>query len=137
MALGWAMVSTGRHAETFAAKHGAQVAYASLEALLEDSRVDVVLSASPNFLHVPHTQMAAQRGKHVLVEKPIAVQVDEAGAMVRTCHARGVKLGAGFHLQHHPGHQEARRLGDHGHGGPLRRCAQLPAASGRGGGGDA
>jgi 1,5-anhydro-D-fructose reductase (1,5-anhydro-D-mannitol-forming) len=80
MALGWAIVSTGRHAETlvapaiglatdtrliavysrdqaradaFAAKHGAQVAYASLEALLEDSRVDVVFIASPNFLHAP------------------------------------------------------------------------------------
>jgi 1,5-anhydro-D-fructose reductase (1,5-anhydro-D-mannitol-forming) len=137
MALGWAIVSTGRHADTlvapaiglatethliavysreqaradaFAAKHGAQVAYASLEALLEDSRVDVVFIASPNFLHAPYTQMAAQRGKHVLVEKPMAVHGDEAIAMVRTCHAHGVKLGVGFHLRHHPGYQEARRL---------------------------
>jgi 1,5-anhydro-D-fructose reductase (1,5-anhydro-D-mannitol-forming) len=137
MAVGWALVSTGRHADTFlapaigsaedthlvavysreqehaeafAAKHGAQVAYTSLETLLADSRVDVVCIASPNFLHAPHTMLAARAGKHVLVEKPMAVSVEEAVAMVQTCQAHGMKLGVGFHLRHHPGHQEARRL---------------------------
>jgi 1,5-anhydro-D-fructose reductase (1,5-anhydro-D-mannitol-forming) len=137
MAMGWALVSPGRHADTFvapaiggaegtqlvavcsrdqeraeafAAKHGAQVAYTSLETLLADSRVDVVCIASPNFLHAPYTTLAAHAGKHVLVEKPMAVNVDEAVEMVQTCQAHGVKLGVGFHLRHHPGHQEARRL---------------------------
>jgi 1,5-anhydro-D-fructose reductase (1,5-anhydro-D-mannitol-forming) len=137
MVMGWALVSPGKHAdslvapaiglaadthlvavysreqeraEAFAAKHGAQAAYSSLEAVLEDSRVDVVFIASPNFLHAPYTQMAARQGKHVLVEKPMAIRVDEAVEMVRTCRAHGVKLGVGFHLRHHPGHQEARRL---------------------------
>jgi 1,5-anhydro-D-fructose reductase (1,5-anhydro-D-mannitol-forming) len=137
MAIGWALVSTGRHADTclapaiglaeethlvavysrehqhaeaFAAKHGAQVAYTSLEALLADSRVDVVCIASPNFLHAPYTTLAARAGKHVLVEKPMAVSVAEAWDMVQTCQAHGVKLSVGFHLRHHPGHQEARRL---------------------------
>jgi 1,5-anhydro-D-fructose reductase (1,5-anhydro-D-mannitol-forming) len=97
-------------AEAFAGKHGAQVAYTSLEALMADSRVDVVFIASPNFLHAPYTKMAAQAGKHVLVEKPMAVCVDEAMDMVRTCRSHSVKLGIGFHLRHHPAHQEARRL---------------------------
>ena len=137
MAMGLALVSPGRHADTFvapaiggaagtqlvavcsrdheradafAAKHGAQVAYTSLEALLADARVEVVCIASPNFLHAPYTMLAAQAGKHVLVEKPMAVNVEEAVAMVRTCQAHGVKLGVGFHLRHHPGHQAARRL---------------------------
>ena len=137
MAVGWALVSTGRHADTFlapaiglaqethlvavysreqeqadafAAKHGAQVAYTSLETLLADARVEVVCIASPNFLHAPYTTLAARAGKHVFVEKPMAVSVDEAVDMVRTCQAHGVKLGVGFHLRHHPGHQEARRL---------------------------
>jgi 1,5-anhydro-D-fructose reductase (1,5-anhydro-D-mannitol-forming) len=137
MAIGWALVSPGKHAnslvapaisraedtqlvavcsrdqaraEAFAAKHGAQVAYTSLEALVADTRVDVVFIAAPNFLHAPYTTIAAQAGKHVLVEKPMAVRVDEAVEMVRTCRAHGVKLGVGFHLRHHPGHQEARRL---------------------------
>jgi predicted dehydrogenase len=137
MAIGWALVSTGRHADTylapaiglaedthlvavysreqqhaeaFAAKHGAQVAYTSLEALLADSRVDVACIASPNFLHAPYTTLAARAGKHVLVEKPMAVCVEEALDMVQTCQPQGVKLGVGFHLRYHPGHQEARRL---------------------------
>jgi 1,5-anhydro-D-fructose reductase (1,5-anhydro-D-mannitol-forming) len=97
-------------ADAFANKHGALIAYTSLEALVEDSRVDVAFIASPNFLHAPYTMIAAQAGKHVLVEKPMAVRVDEAVEMVRTCRAHGVKLGVGFHLRHHPGHQEARRL---------------------------
>ena len=137
MAIGWALVSTGRHADTclapalglaedthlvavysreqeraeaFATKHGAQVAYTSLEALVADARVEVVCIASPNFLHAPYTLMAARAGKHVLVEKPMAVSVEEAFEMVQTCQAHGVRLGVGFHLRHHPGHQEARRL---------------------------
>ena len=137
MAIGWALVSLGSHAETFfapaiagaegtqlvavysrdharaeafAATHGAHAAYTSLETLLADSRVDVVWLASPNFLHAPHTIRAAHAGKHVLVEKPMAISVAEAVDMVQTCQAHGVKLGVGFHLRHHPGHQEARRL---------------------------
>jgi predicted dehydrogenase len=137
MAMGWALVSPGKHAESlvapaislakdthlvavcsrnqaradaFAATHGAQAAYTSLEALVADPRVDVVFIASPNFLHAPYTLIAAQAGKHVLVEKPMAVRVAEAVEMVRTCRAHGVKLGVGFHMRHHPGHQEARRL---------------------------
>src|SRR5215468_3128890 len=119
MALGWALVSTGKHAdaciapaiglaedtrfvavysreqeraEAFASKHGAQVAYTSLEALVADSRVDVVFIASPNFLHASHTKIAAQAGKHVLVEKPMATRIDEAVEMVRACRSHGVQL---------------------------------------------
>jgi 1,5-anhydro-D-fructose reductase (1,5-anhydro-D-mannitol-forming) len=137
MALGWALVSTGKHADTFiapaiglaedtqfvavysreqeraeafASKHGAQAAYTSLETLVADSRVDVVCISSPNFLHAPYTTIAAQAGKHVLVEKPMATHVDEAVEMVQTCRSHGVQLGVGFHLRHHPGHQEARHL---------------------------
>ena len=137
MAIGWALVSTGRHADTvlapaiahaaethlvavcsreqahadaFAATHGAQVAYTSLETLLADARVEVVCIASPNFLHAPYTVLAAQAGKHVFVEKPMALSVPDAVTMVQTCHAQGVQLGVGFHLRHHPGFHEARRL---------------------------
>jgi 1,5-anhydro-D-fructose reductase (1,5-anhydro-D-mannitol-forming) len=137
MAIGWALVSLGSHAETFfapaitgaagaqlvavysrdparaaafAAAHGAHAAYTSLEPLLADARVDVVWIAAPNFLHAPYTIRAARARKHVLVEKPMAISVAEAMDMVQTCQAQGVKLGVGFHLRHHPGHQEARRL---------------------------
>src|SRR5262245_24815954 len=153
MAMGWGLVSPGKHAdillapaismakdtrlvavcsrdreraEAFADKHGAQVAYTSLEALVDDPRVDAVLIASPNFLHAPYTVRAAQAGKHVLVEKPMAVSIEEAVDMVRACQAYGVKLGVGFHLRYHPGHQEARRLVGEGVLGTLRGCFENP-----------
>ena len=137
MAIGWAFVGTGRHpdnrvapgmalaedtelvaaysrdigrAEAFARKHGVKAAYDSLEDLLGDSRVDALFIASPNHLHAPHTQMAAKAGKHVLIEKPMALTVNEGLDMVKTCQAQGVKLGVAFQLRVHPGHIEARRL---------------------------
>jgi predicted dehydrogenase len=54
--------------------------------------------------------MAANAGKHVLVEKPMSLTVSEGLDMVRVCRDQGVKLGVGFHLRHHPGHIEAKRL---------------------------
>ena len=97
-------------ADAFAEKHGAKSAYASIEDVLSDSRVDAVYITAPNHLHAPYTKMAADAGKHVLVEKPMSLNVPEGLEMVRLCRERGVKLGVGFHLRHHPGHIEARRL---------------------------
>ena len=137
MTLGWGIVSTGRHpdqkivpamklvegnrvigiysrdkgrAEAFAQKHGPLRAYDSLEQLLKNPEVQAVFIASPNSLHALHTKMAAEAGKHVLVEKPMAVSVSEAEDMVNACRKSGVKLGVGFHLRHHPGHRRARQL---------------------------
>jgi 1,5-anhydro-D-fructose reductase (1,5-anhydro-D-mannitol-forming) len=137
MALGWAIISTGLHvdskiapainatpdaelvatysrdqgrADACAQKHGAKAAYSDLGALLRDSRVEAVFIASPNALHAQHALQAAQAGKHVFSEKPMTTTLDDAVAMVRTCRARGVKLGVGYHLRQHPGMREARRL---------------------------
>ena len=137
MAIRWGIISTGRHpdlkvvpamklaqdtkvvavysremeyAEAFAFKHDIPKAYCSLDDLLHDPGVDAVHITSPNFLHASHTLKAAEAGKHILVEKPMAVTVSEAVEMVRTCRKKGVKLGVGFHLRHHPGHQKARQL---------------------------
>jgi 1,5-anhydro-D-fructose reductase (1,5-anhydro-D-mannitol-forming) len=146
MALGWAVISTGLHvdhkivpainatpdaelvatysrdqgrAEACAQKHRAKAAYSDLGALLRDSRVDAVFIASPNALHAQHALQAAQAGKHVLSEKPMATTLDDAVAMVRTCRARGVKLGVGYHLRQHPGLREARCLIADGVLGPV------------------
>ena len=137
MTVGWGIVSTGRHpdlkvvpamnlagetrvaaaysrdigrAESFAQKHGIPRPYGSLDDLLGDPAVDAVFIASPNSLHAQHTIEAARAGKHVLVEKPMAVSVRAAEEMVRACREHGVKLGVGFQLRHHPGHERARRL---------------------------
>ena len=137
MAFGWGIISTGLHpdnkiapaitaaadgelvavysrdqgrADAFATKHGASVAYSSLDSLLSDSRIDGVFIASPNSLHAEQGIRAAQAGKHVLTEKPMTTTLADAVALVRAGRAAGVKLGVGFELRHNPGHVLARRL---------------------------
>ena len=137
MQLGWAIVSTGRHpdlkmapainaaadaelvavvsrdlgrAREFAARHQARTAYDDFDAMLQDPAVDVVYLASPNFLHCQQTVKAAEAGKHVLCEKPMALTLEDCRLMVETCRQQDVRLGVGFHLRHHPGHQRMREL---------------------------
>jgi len=137
VALGWAIIGAGMHphqklapaigltpdaeliavlsrdqgrADAFAETHGARAGYSDIDDLLADSRVDAVFVASPNALHVGHTEQAAKAGKHVLSEKPMATSVDDALAMVRLCQENGVKLGLGFELRFHPAHLLARDL---------------------------
>jgi 1,5-anhydro-D-fructose reductase (1,5-anhydro-D-mannitol-forming) len=143
---GWAIVSAGRHADRkvapaingapdarlvgicsrdasrgadFARRHGASAVYDSLDAMLADERVDAVFIASPNALHAGHTIRAAQAGRHVLVEKPMATTVEDALAMIGACREAGVVLGVGFHLRQHPLHQEARQALASGRLGPV------------------
>ena len=123
MALGWGIIGIGSHSnlkiapamkvakdselvavygrdqartDAFAQTHGAKTAYTSLNDLLKDSRIDAVFVASPNSLHATQTIHAANAGKHVLSEKPMATTIDDAVAMVRGCREHGVKLGIGF-----------------------------------------
>ena len=137
MSIGWAIISAGDYAdsrgapginqadgaelvavhsrdqgrsETFAEKHGAIIAYTSVEDVLSDSRIDAVYITSPNHLHAQYTTMAANAGKHVLVEKPLSLNMAEGAQVLQVCRDRGVKLGLGLHLRHHPGHIETRRL---------------------------
>jgi 1,5-anhydro-D-fructose reductase (1,5-anhydro-D-mannitol-forming) len=137
MTLGWAMVGTGWHvrdrmapaaqiaedtrmvavcsrdltrARAYASDFGFERAYDSYSELLDDDDVDVVYLATPNQLHESQTVQAAQAGKHVLVEKPMALTSAGAQRMVDACRERGVKLGVGFHLRHHPAHVQLRSL---------------------------
>ena len=78
--------------------------------MLSDSRIDAVYITSPNHLHAQYTTMAANAGKHVLVEKPLSLNMAEGVEVLQVCRDRGVKLGVGLHLRHHPGHIETRGL---------------------------
>ncbi len=70
-------------------------AYESVEQLCQDPDVDAVWIATPNHFHCPHTLLAAERGKHVIVEKPMALSLAEAGLMVEAAEKHGVKLLSG------------------------------------------
>jgi phthalate 4,5-cis-dihydrodiol dehydrogenase len=70
-------------------------AHAALTRLLEDGSIDALYIASPHEFHAQHAIAAAQSGKHVLVEKPMAIGLAEAAAMVEAAKAAGVVLMVG------------------------------------------
>lgn len=69
--------------------------YESAEALCSDPDVEAVWISSPNRFHAEHTILAANHGKHVVVEKPMALSLAQAEEMVRAAERNGVKLMAG------------------------------------------
>jgi 1,5-anhydro-D-fructose reductase (1,5-anhydro-D-mannitol-forming) len=85
-------------------------AYPSLDALLDDGAVEAVFIATPNDQHRDQTVQSAAAGKHVLVEKPMALTEDECRTMIEACERAGVALGVGFQQRHAPVHRELRRL---------------------------
>jgi phthalate 4,5-cis-dihydrodiol dehydrogenase len=84
-----------RHAlEEFRRRFGAEV-YDSVEEMCRSPRVDAVYVATPHEFHAPHSLAALRQRKHVIVEKPMALTVEEAEAMNAAAQEHGVKLMAG------------------------------------------
>jgi 1,5-anhydro-D-fructose reductase (1,5-anhydro-D-mannitol-forming) len=134
MESGWAIVATGRvsnhtaravrgvagvrlaavmsrdlqRAREFADRHGAERGYDSLDGLLAHPGVDVVYVATPNGLHCEQVVAAAAAGKHILCEKPMALDAGECHRMIDACASAGVHLGTAFHYRHHPAHARMR-----------------------------
>lgn len=67
-------------------------AYADIEALARDPDVQVMYIASPHQFHAEHTRIAAAHGKHVLVEKPMALSLDECDSMIEACRSARVHM---------------------------------------------
>jgi predicted dehydrogenase len=87
------------HAEKLRLKYGAKRAYDNTADLLTDQEVDAVYIASPVVMHAEQTRMAADAGKHILLEKPIAMTCDEGDELLKYCAERGVKVAAGFMMR--------------------------------------
>jgi predicted dehydrogenase len=85
-------------------------AYGSYEALLEDEAIEAVYIPLPNHLHLEWTLAATAAGKHVLVEKPLALTSADARAMVEASKQAGVLLMEAFMYRLHPLWQEVQRL---------------------------
>jgi phthalate 4,5-cis-dihydrodiol dehydrogenase len=81
--------------ERFSERFSEAKTYESAEALCRDPNVDAVWISSPNRFHAEHTILAANYGKHVVVEKPMAISLTEAQAMVEAAEKNSVKLLAG------------------------------------------
>jgi predicted dehydrogenase len=91
-----AVVAGGHQAQEIAERH-AVPATQDVDAVLDDPEIDAVLIASPNPFHAPQTIHAASTGKHVLVEKPMALTLQESIDMVRACEQANVVLMVGHH----------------------------------------
>ena len=104
----------------FAARHGIPQARGCYEALLGDPRVDCVYIALPNHLHLEWTCRAAAAGKHVLCEKPLAMNSGEASQAIAAAERSQVFLLEGFMYRTHPQIAELVRLLEAGAIGEVR-----------------
>src|SRR5713226_2606242 len=81
--------------QAFAAKYGCRPA-ASYQDILEDGSIEAIINTTPNNAHLQTTRMAAQAGKHVFLDKPIANAFAEGAEITRICEQAGVVLALGY-----------------------------------------
>jgi len=79
----------------FSGPNGSAHAYAEVEKLCSDKNVEAVYIASPHQFHVEHVRLAANAGKHILVEKPMALAIEDCQVMIEAAKSRGVYLMVG------------------------------------------
>jgi predicted dehydrogenase len=107
-------VASPRGATRFAAERGIPRGFADYRQLLECRDVDMVVVGVPNDLHCRITVDAAAAGKHVVVEKPLALNLDEADRMIEACRQARVKLMYAEELCFAPKYVRLKELVDEG-----------------------
>ena len=86
---------------------GLERGYESLDAVLADTEVDVVHLATPNRLHFAHASAVLQAGKHVMCEKPLAMNSDESAELVKLAKVSGLAAGVAYNIRFYPLCREA------------------------------
>jgi predicted dehydrogenase len=112
-------VAGGSRAGDVAADYGGE-AEQTVEALIARPDVDAVVIATPHTTHLPYALAAAAAGKHVYLEKPMALTVAECDAIIDACTSAGVKLTVNKITRHRGAGKTARRLLDAGAIGDIR-----------------
>lgn len=107
-------------ASELADRFHAERAHGGYNELLEDAGVRAVYIAVPNSFHKEWTIKAAQKGKHVLCEKPMALNEDECRAMIDACRDNGVLLMEAFMYRYHPQHRRLKEILSSGAMGEVR-----------------
>lgn len=85
--------------------------YQNFDSIRGNPEIDIVYVVLPNSMHAEYVIRAAQAGKHVICEKPMAVTAEECDRMIQACRAAGVELAIGYRLHFEPHNREAMRLG--------------------------
>jgi predicted dehydrogenase len=113
-------------AQKVAKKLGIKKAYGSYDALLEDPEIDAIYNPLPNHLHIPWTIKALQAGKHVLCEKPIALNAEEASLLFEAiARYPKLKLMEAFMYRHTPQWKFAKQKIADGSIGQLRNIHSI------------
>ena len=102
--------SSAERAKSYAAENSIPKVYHDLDDFLQDSQIDVVYISTTNEQHAPQAIAAAKAGKHILSEKPLALTLADAEAMVRTAKEKGLVFGTNHHLRNAVTHRTMRRL---------------------------
>jgi predicted dehydrogenase len=117
------------HARAFALKHGIPEWFTNLEQTL-DHPADVADICVPNNLHARVTIAAADAGKHVIIEKPLCLTLEEADAMIAACRTHGRKLMYAEELCFAPKYERVRELAHEGAIGSIHYLRQCEKHSG-------
>ena len=104
----------GELAEAFAEEFGACWWYSTWQELLLDKELAAIYLATPVDLHAAQTIAAAEAGKHVLCEKPMAMNVRECDRMIAAARANGVILGVAYYRHFYPLVQRVKEVLDSG-----------------------
>lgn len=108
--------------EDFCRRHGGRYV-GSLAELVESDEIDAVYVASPHALHAEHSIAALRAGKHVLVEKPMALSVADCDRMVAEASAAGRSLGVAYYRRGYPSVRRLKAVVAEGELGRIRRLS--------------
>lgn len=89
---------------------GLEKVYSSIEELAADPEIDVIHLATPNLLHYPHAKIALEAGKHVVCEKPLAMNTRESAELVALAAEKGLVNAVNFNIRFYPLVQQARHM---------------------------
>ena len=85
--------------------------YQNFDSIRDNKDIDLVYVVLPNSMHKEYTIRAAKAGKHVIVEKPMAITAKDCQEMIDACKTAGVQLAVGYRLHYEPYNMEMKRLG--------------------------
>jgi 1,5-anhydro-D-fructose reductase (1,5-anhydro-D-mannitol-forming) len=104
------MSSDAERGAAFAARHGIPVSFTDLDSMLSDRTIQAVYISTTNEKHFPQAMAAIAAGKHVLCEKPLAMTLSDAGAMVNAAAASNLVFATNHHLRGAGSHRAIREL---------------------------
>src|SRR5688572_12915064 len=117
-------------AKAFAEKHHIPAWYDDLDKIINESGCEVIDICLPNFLHSKATLKAAAAGKHIIIEKPLAMTLEEADEMIDACKKAGVKLMYAEELCFAPKYERVRHMVKEGAVGEIYMLKQAEKHSG-------